>query len=198
MNKMVYRRYEAIKDIMEVVDDELVVCNMGSPCKELFEIKDRTKNFYMLGSLGLISSIGLGLAMSRPDKRIVVIDGDGSILMNLGSLVTIANIDPKNLKIIIIDNGAYGSTGFQKTFTNNSYGKTDLSKIANSAGIKNSFFVDGSAGGTIVNKVKDLLGKEELSVLVIKTEEGQPKTSLVPLSAEEIKNRFLNEVKFND
>jgi len=195
---MTYRRYEAIKDIMEAVGDEFIICNMGTPCKELFEIKDRAKNFYMLGSLGLVSSIGLGLAMSKPDKEFIVIDGDGSILMNLGSLVTIANLASKNLKIIIIDNGSYGSTGFQKTFTNYSYGKTDLCDLSKSAGIKNSFFVDGTTKGDVSCKVKELLAKEELSVLVVRTKEGQPKTKLISLSADEIKNRFLNEVKTNN
>ena len=72
-------RYEAIQDIMNQIDDEIVVCNIGFPSRELYEIDDRDKNFYMIGSMGLASSIGLGLALSKPDEDIVVIDGDGSL-----------------------------------------------------------------------------------------------------------------------
>ena len=81
-------RYEAIKDIMENIDEELVICNIGFPSRELYEIDDRSKNFYMIGSMGLASSIGLGLALAHPYDDIVVIDGDGSLLMNMGSFVT--------------------------------------------------------------------------------------------------------------
>ena len=109
-------RYEAIQDIMNQIDDEIVVCNIGFPSRELYEIDDRDKNFYMIGSMGLASSIGLGLALSKPDEDIVVIDGDGSLLMNMGSLVTIFATNPSNLTWIVIDNGAYGSTGNQDTY----------------------------------------------------------------------------------
>ena len=76
-------RREAIRDIMRDIEDELIVCNIGFPSRELYDIKDRNENFYMIGSMGLASSIGLGLALARPDKDIVVIDGDGSLLMNM-------------------------------------------------------------------------------------------------------------------
>ena len=82
-------RYEAIEDIMSYVDEELVICNIGFPSRELYEINDRSRNFYMIGSMGLASSIGLGLALSKPHEKVIVIDGDGSLLMNMGSLVTI-------------------------------------------------------------------------------------------------------------
>ena len=88
-------RFEAIYEIMEYIDDELVVCNIGFPSRELYEINDRDENFYMIGSMGLASSIGFGLALARPDKDIVVIDGDGSLLMNMGSLVTIFANNPR-------------------------------------------------------------------------------------------------------
>ena len=71
------RRYEAIQQIMEVVTNEIVVCNLGHPCQELYAIKDRPKNFYMLGSMGMASSIGLGLALAT-EQKVVVIDGDGN------------------------------------------------------------------------------------------------------------------------
>ena len=121
-------RYEAIEDIMKSIDDELIVCNIGFPSRELYEIDDRDENFYMIGSMGLASSIGLGLALARPDKDIVVIDGDGSLLMNMGSLVTVFATNPSNLTWIVIDNGAYGSTGNQDTYSQ----LIDLVEIAKS------------------------------------------------------------------
>ena len=108
-------RYNAIQEIMNHITNELIICNIGFPCKELYQIKDREENFYMLGSMGLCSSIGLGIALSNPNKKVISIDGDGSILMNLATLVTIKNQNPKNYILIILDNGAYGSTGNQET-----------------------------------------------------------------------------------
>ena len=90
-------RREAIVDIMRCIDDELIVCNIGFPSRELYDIEDRERNFYMIGSMGLASSIGLGLALAKPDEDVVVIDGDGSLLMNMGSLVTVFANNPKNL-----------------------------------------------------------------------------------------------------
>ena len=95
-------RREAIEDIMKYIDDELVVCNIGFPSRELYDIKDRNENFYMIGSMGLASSIGLGLALSQPNRDIVVIDGDGALLMNMGSLVTVFANNPRNLTWIIV------------------------------------------------------------------------------------------------
>ena len=118
-------RREAITDIMNYIEDELIVCNIGFPSRELYDIKDRKENFYMIGSMGLASSIGFGLALARSDKDIVVIDGDGSLLMNMGSLVTIFANNPNNLTWIVIDNGAYGSTGNQDTYSQ----VLDLSEI---------------------------------------------------------------------
>ncbi len=110
------KRRDAITEIMKSVDDEIIVCNIGFPSRELYDIYDRSENFYMIGSMGLASSIGLGLAISQPEKNIIIIDGDGALLMNMGSLVTINACNPKNLTWIVINNGAYGSTGNQKTY----------------------------------------------------------------------------------
>ena len=126
------RRRDAITKIMKSIDDELIVCNIGFPSRELYDIFDRPENFYMIGSMGLASSIGLGLAISQPEKNIVVIDGDGALLMNMGSLVTINACNPKNLTWIVINNGAYGSTGNQETYAKD----LNLSEIAKSIGFK--------------------------------------------------------------
>ena len=130
------QRRDAIERIMESIDDELVVCNIGFPSRELYDIRDRDENFYMIGSMGLASSIGLGLALSRPDKDVVVIDGDGALLMNMGSLVTVNACNPRNLTWIVINNGAYGSTGNQKTYAED----LNLVEIAKSVGLKSHDF----------------------------------------------------------
>ena len=96
---------------------EPIVASLGHPAYDLFAAGDRPANFYTWGSMGLASSIGLGLALARPDLRVFVLDGDGSLLMNLGSLATIGWTRPANLVLIVWDNEVYGTTGGQDTAT---------------------------------------------------------------------------------
>ncbi len=130
--KPVLTRFEILQCIAPFLKDKIVVCNLGIPSKELYSICHQKSNFYMLGSMGLASSIGLGLSLFTP-KEVVVIDGDGSLLANLGTLSTIAKEKPKNLTIIAIDNGAHGSTGNQPTATASC---VDLEKVARASGFK--------------------------------------------------------------
>ena len=176
-------RYEAIKDIMKEIDDELIVCNIGFPSRELYEISDRDKNFYMIGSMGLASSIGLGLALAKPDKDIVVIDGDGSLLMNMGSLVTIFANNPSNLTWIVIDNGAYGSTGNQDTYAQ----VIDLCEIAKSVGFKNSFKFEEI-------DLSEVIKSDDASFIVYDTEPGNSKAPIIDLDPLTIKNRFMDSI----
>ena len=177
-------RYEAIKDIMKDIEDELIICNIGFPSRELYEIDDRDKNFYMIGSMGLASSIGFGLALAKPNEDIVVIDGDGSLLMNMGSLVTIFANNPSNLTWIVIDNGAYGSTGNQDTYAQ----AIDLVDIAKSVGFKNSYdFKDID--------LKEVIKSENASFIVYKTEPGNSKAPIIDLSPIEIKERFMKSIE---
>ena len=176
-------RREAIEDIMKSIDDELVVCNIGFPSRELYDIKDRNENFYMIGSMGLASSIGLGLALARPDKKVVVIDGDGSLLMNMGSLVTVFASNPSNLTWIVIDNGAYGSTGNQDTYAQ----LLDLVAVAKSVGFKNSHdFKDID--------LKEIINSEDSSFIVYNTEAGNSTAPIIDLTPIEIKKRFMDAI----
>ena len=177
-------RREAIEEIMKYIDDELVVCNIGFPSRELYDIKDRDENFYMIGSMGLASSIGFGLALAKPDKNIVVIDGDGSLLMNMGSLVTIFAKNPQNLTWIVIDNGAYGSTGNQDTYAQ----LLDLKDIAKSVGFKNSYNFEE------IN-LKDMINSEDTSFIVYNTEAGNSTAPIIDLEPIEIKKRFMKAIK---
>lgn len=176
-------RYEAIRDIMEHIDEELVICNIGFPSRELYKIDDRSKNFYMIGSMGLASSIGLGLALAKPSKNIVVIDGDGSLLMNMGSLVTVFANNPSNLTWIVIDNGAYGSTGNQDTYAQ----MIDLVDVAKGVGFKNSYDFND------IN-LKDVMHNENASFVVYRTEAGNSKAPIIDLDPITIKERFMKSI----
>ena len=126
-------RAEILKAIIPVISDELVVSNIGLPSQELHMLDDQPTNFYMLGTMGLASSIGLGLALSQ-NETVIAIDGDGSVLTNFGTLPTIANNVANNFILLIIDNGSYGSTGDQPTYAG---GKTSLAKVAEACGCDN-------------------------------------------------------------
>ena len=168
---------------MENIDEELIICNIGFPSRELYEISDRSKNFYMIGSMGLASSIGLGLALSRPHEDVVVIDGDGSLLMNMGSLVTVFAANPSNLTWIVIDNGAYGSTGNQDTYAQ----VVDLVDIARGVGFKNCGYFDGI-------DLKDYIKRDGASFIVYETEAGNSSAPIIDIDPITIKERFMSSI----
>ena len=175
-------RIEAIKRITEQLEDELVVCNIGFPSRELYAVKDSSTHFYMLGSMGMASSIGLGLALSQK-RKVVVLDGDGSLLMNLGSLVTIFNQNPKNLILIVLDNECYGSTGSQCTYAST----TDLKKLAEAIGLKTFFFSDKI-------DLKLVLDVEGPIFVHVKVLPGNANIPVIDTEPEDIKIRFMEEV----
>jgi hypothetical protein len=125
-------RIEATRLIVELAGDGPIVASLGHPAYDLFAAGDRPQNFYTWGSMGLASSVGLGLALARPDARVIVLDGDGSLLMNLGSLATIGLLRPPNLVVIVMDNEEYATTGGQPTPT--AHG-ADLDAAARAMGI---------------------------------------------------------------
>ncbi|TAN40232.1 MAG: sulfopyruvate decarboxylase subunit alpha [Nitrospirae bacterium] len=129
-----YTRFELIQAVAPFLASRVVVCNLGIPSKELFAVRHQPSNFYMLGSMGMATPIGLGISLST-SKEVVVIDGDGSLLMNPGTLATAAFAAPANLTILAIDNGAYGSTGNQPTLTGDC---VDLETVARGFGISNT------------------------------------------------------------
>ena len=176
------KRIDAIAIIAEEAEsqDALLVGNIGFPSRELCAVGDRPSNFYMLGSMGLASSIGLGLALARPDKRVIAIDGDGSVLMNLGRLATIADPDAKNYLLVILDTECYGSTGSQPTCTSR---RAALVRMAEGAGISEVRLAVTPA------EVRD--GMAGKGVLVIKVEIGNADVPVIELSPEEIIERFM-------
>lgn len=125
------KRIDAIRLINEALrPDDYVIATTGKPSRELFSIGDRKRNFYMQGSMGHAASIGLGMASSRPEEKVVVLDGDGAILMHLGILSSIGHYRPKNLYHIVLDNESYETTGDQDTTS----GSTDLCAVAAACG----------------------------------------------------------------
>lgn len=176
-------RYEAIKALAAGADDDIIVSNLGVPSKELYEIMDRELNFYMTGSMGLVSSIGLGLALSQ-ERHVYVIDGDGSILMNPNALTGIAAYSPANLTVVAIDNAACGSTGNQKTCTNN---QIDLELLARASGIN-----DTQKAHTQEELRNALRRKVAFVHTIVKPFNASCKE--IPLSAKEIKERFMKAV----
>jgi sulfopyruvate decarboxylase beta subunit len=183
----VLTRFDVLKVLSRYLDGRIVVCNLGVPSKELYRLKHQKTNFYMLGSMGLASSIGLGLA-SFSQKEVVVIDGDGSLLMNLGTLSTIAMVKPKNLTILAIDNGVHGSTGNQPTAT--SYG-TDLELIAEGAGFTKTYKV--ATEPEILSAINTLhYGPNFVHILA---KPGNAKVPNVPLTPLEIKKNVMEAMK---
>lgn len=108
------KRIDAIKKIMKGVGDELVISSTGMISRELYAVKDRPRNFYMEGSMGCALGIGLGIAINSRQK-VIVISGDGAVLMSLGTLVLHRKLNPRNLEHYILDNGCHSSTGGQPT-----------------------------------------------------------------------------------
>jgi sulfopyruvate decarboxylase subunit beta len=142
-------RYDIIKLIAPYLEGKAVVSNLGWPSKELYAVKHQPSNFYMLGSMGMATPIGLGIALSSK-KDVVVIDGDGSLLMNPGTLATAAFASPANLLIVAIDNGAYGSTGNQPTLAGSC---VDLEQVARGFGFRNTVKVAGEQ--ELIRAMKD-------------------------------------------
>jgi len=178
------KRIDIIRRI--AVQDGFIVCNIGFPARELFSVQDRPENFYMLGSMGLASSVGLGLAMTQPEP-VYVIDGDGALLMNLGSLATIAREAPSNLCLIVIDNGVYGSTGNQPTAR---AAGTDIAALARAAGCKH--VIDA----TDERQLQDVLDGFScgLTVIVVQAEAGNAEVPIIERSPVEIKDRFMRHL----
>lgn len=179
------KRIDAIREVSLKAgqNDALLVCNIGIPCKELCSVCDTSNNFYMLGSMGLASSIGLGLALSLPGRKVIAIDGDGSVLMNLGSLATIATQALENYLLVIIDNSSYGSTGNQSTATAKG---ADLAQLAK------------GAGNSMVCRVNDpeqlrtALQNMDHGILVVKAEPGNADVPNIAMCPEDILRRFMS------
>lgn len=131
-------RIAVLEALVDLSDEKTVLlATTGVTGRELYEVKDRPNNFYMVGSMGCVSSLGLGLALTRPEQKVVAIDGDGSLLMRMGALATNAYHAPANLFHLLLDNNCHFSTGGQATVAHN----VDFVALAAAAGFKNSYYL---------------------------------------------------------
>jgi len=137
------RRRDVVAQLLAERGDELVVSGLGAPSWDVTAAGDDPRNFPLWGAMGGAAMVGLGLALAQPDRRVLVITGDGEMLMGLGSFATIAAKQPKNLALVVLDNERYGETGMQATHT---AGQTNLAACAVAAGIAESREVFDQAG----------------------------------------------------
>ena len=181
-------RKEAIEFISERINNSPIIAANGFISRDLFSSSEKKTNFYMIGSMGLASSIGLGIALKKPKKRIFVFDGDGNILMNLSSLVTIGSLQPKNLIHVIFDNNIHESTGGQPTYSN----QIDISKIAKT--LRYTIFsvrTKKSLGNTL-EKIRNMKGP--IMILVKIQQNKEKKSERVRISPIKIKERFMQNI----
>ena len=129
------KRIDLMRRLADSLTDEAVVAGIGNTNFDLFAAQDRALNFYMLGSMGLALPIALGVAIAQPGRRVIGIEGDGSLLMDLGCLATIGMVAPPNLTLVVMDNGSYQITGAQPAATATT---ADVVAIARGAGIAQS------------------------------------------------------------
>ena len=134
--------------LAERKDDLLVVPGLGSTCWDVAAADDNDRNFYLWGAMGGAAMIGLGLALAQPEKRVLVVTGDGEMLMGIGSLATIGIKAPPNLAIVVFDNGHYGETGMQPSHTHDQThsGGVDLLGVARACKIGTCLDVADEAG----------------------------------------------------
>jgi len=181
-------RSEVLKQLIPVISDHLIICNIGLPSQELHLFDDQPSNFYMLGTMGLSSSIGLGLALAQKGK-VISIDGDGSVLTNFGTLPTIANNVANNFILLIIDNGSYGSTGDQPTYAGK---KTSLTAVAKACGCEN--VVECQAEDAVVT-MQAALDSNKMTIIVCKCMSGNIKVPVITMDPVVIRDRFMKEVE---
>ncbi len=182
-------RKGAIDVIMESVhDNDIVISQIGFPSKEVYNSKDRDRNFYMLGALGAATQVGIGFAMERPDDHVYVIDGDGAFFFNPNQLVDLAVYKPENLTVICLDNGSWGSTGNQPTLSSSGM---NISSIVETLGIQNIAMTDSP------DELKKLIAQQP-QFLHYFIHAGNDKTGIeIPMRAVEIKQRFMNAITVN-
>jgi sulfopyruvate decarboxylase subunit beta len=177
------RRIDCLAAIYEELGGCAVVTNMGAVAAELYSLGHRPNFFYLEHSMGLASSLGLGVALARPGWPVVVLDGDGSVLMNLGGLTTLAQTAPPNLTHVIFDNESHLSTGGFPTATAE---RADLTGLARAAGIPNARTVHEVE--EIAGAVRAAIAADELTCLVAKVEAVAPSSFHMDLAL--LENRF--------
>ena len=182
------RRIAAMRALVDVVGDDLVVCNQGGNSQDWHELRPRN-NFYLQHAMGLTTAIALGLALARSDERIWAYEGDGGMLMNLGLLGVIAKQRPPNLTVLVFDNANHECGGPYPTLTADT---VDLAGVASACGFQSALTVEDE--NALVTAVKKSLAKPALGLVVAKVElgtDGAPMT----IDAVEGKFRFVRDIE---
>lgn len=165
-------RRPAVSNLLKDRGNALVVAGLGSPVYDVFAAGDHDLNFYDFGAMGSAAMVGLGVALARPDRPVIVFTGDGEMLMGLGAFASIAQHRPANLSIVILDNEQYAETGMQKTATG--FG-TDLAAVAKACGLSDSTTLTNQS--EIEALRRKLCAKSGTKVVILKIRPGdQPRT----------------------
>lgn len=163
----------------------LVVAGLGAPAWDATDAGDHALTFPLWGGMGGAAMIGLGLALAQPTRPVLVLTGDGEMLMGLGSLATVGVSRPKNLSVVVLDNERYGETGMQATHT--AYG-IDLAATAKACGFEHTSLIDTASG---VEKLRPALHAMKGPLFAqIKVAADKPKLTLPPRDGAHLKNRF--------
>lgn len=181
-------RKDAVSLIVNEIGDVPIISANGFISRDLYETHDRDKNFYMIGSMGLASSIGLGVALQNPKVKVFIFDGDGNILMNLGSLTTIGSLQPRNFVHIIFDNNSHESTGGQPTHTN----KIRLEDIGKSVNYKTYTCLSKK---DLISNLKKIKNQKGPIMLVVKVKKSKKVSTRVEIEPKQIRKRFSDSLK---
>lgn len=178
--------YEIISTLRNYIgDNDIIVSSNGNISREAYHLLPKPQ-VYLRGSMGLPIAVGLGLALANPDQRIIVITGDGNFLMGIGSATTAAFYKPKNLRILILDNSQYYTTGGQKTVSS----VINYTKFLDSLNIENQNSKEASQD-ELDQDLLEFLDSNTFSVLHLKIQEGKKDLSNIPWHPEVITNEFL-------
>ena len=177
-------RRQAVAALLAGRRDLLVVTGLGSASYDVAACGDRAENFYLWGAMGGAAMVGLGLALARPERRVLVITGDGEMLMGLGALATIAATGVRNLAIVVLDNRSYGETGAQPSHT--AHG-VDLARIAAGCGWESSHTFGDDAG---LDQLTRALHRDGALFAVIRIAPGEKPRILPPRDGAFLTQRF--------
>lgn len=178
-------RREFVARLIAAIPEALIVTGLGSAAYDVYAAGDRDQNYYLWGAMGGAAAMGLGLALAQPDKPVVVITGDGEQLMGIGALGSIGVKTPKNLTIVVLDNGHFGETGMQRSHS--SLG-TDLVVVAKGFGIKEAIAVNSIERCEDI--AKSIRARQQTQFIQVFISANEPPRALPPRDGPYIKNRF--------
>jgi len=185
MPEIKLNRRKVVAELLKDRGDLIVVTGLGSPTYDVMAAGDHDRNYYLWAAMGSAATVGLGLALSRPQDNVLVVTGDGEMLMGMGALATIAVQSPKNLSIAVLDNGHYGETGMQRSHSG--FG-VELDQVASSLDFGWSASIDDMAA---VGELRQLIhARQSLNFAAIKVDTAEEERVLPSRDGVYIKNRF--------